>query len=104
YSPVEFACIVDIVPRKVPKTDKSQRGRKIREGFDLDPGHPHFKHYEAVIRAKMLTPMFGGPRPHPAIVKATTSKIWINWPGIYCVYLFPGISTRNLNSNWINRA
>ncbi|KAG1711383.1 hypothetical protein DVH05_008637 [Phytophthora capsici] len=31
YSPVEFACIVDIVPRKTPKTGKSQRGRKFRK-------------------------------------------------------------------------
>ncbi|ETN10951.1 hypothetical protein PPTG_22614 [Phytophthora nicotianae INRA-310] len=59
YSPSEFACIVDIVPRQTSTKVASQRGHKRRKGFELSPRHPLYHYYEAVIRTKMLTPMFG---------------------------------------------
>jgi hypothetical protein len=63
YTPSEFVCIVDIAPRPVNETRHSGRGRKCRKHFPLDPNHPLYPHYVAVIRAKPLTPMFGGSPP-----------------------------------------
>ncbi|ETI51440.1 hypothetical protein F443_05195 [Phytophthora nicotianae P1569] len=73
YSPTEFACIVDIIPRQNAVGGTSSRGRKRRKTFDLDPKHRLYSHYEAVIRVKMLTPMFGGRSP-PTVSRKTNGR------------------------------
>ncbi|KAG1687578.1 hypothetical protein DVH05_004775 [Phytophthora capsici] len=73
YSPTEFASIVDIMPRKNDPNTALQRGRKRRKTFGLDPNHPLYHHYEAVIRVKFLTPMFGGASS-PSCPRTTQSS------------------------------
>ena len=64
FSPLEFFSIIDILP--VPADEnvsKSNRGRPKRPSFPLAETHPLYPAFNGYIRAKMRTPIFGGPPP-----------------------------------------
>lgn len=65
YTPIEFECIVDILPVKdnVDEQNKKKRGRPQREGFPFASTYPLFGRYLGYILMKMNTAVLGGAPP-----------------------------------------
>ena len=65
YSALEFESIVELKPCKSQgNTPRLGAGRPSRAMFPLDPGHPLYGEYEAVIHVKFRTAVLAG-RPPP---------------------------------------
>jgi hypothetical protein len=90
FSPLEFECIVDVVlvaTRKVTK--KSGAGRPARDEFAFGPDHPLLQTHVGVIRAKFLTPVFGGAPPptwRDTLILAMTRASAMHYLSIYYVH------------------
>ena len=63
YSLMEYSRIVEIKAKKTRNTLLSNKGRPPRDSFALRSSNPLFRDFVAIIRAKMCTPIFGGPPP-----------------------------------------
>ena len=67
YSVLEFESIVELKPCKSQgNTPRLGTGRPSRAMFPLDPGHPLYGEYEAVIRVQFRTAVLAGHPPPTA--------------------------------------